>query len=417
MKKADCRVAVIGGGLSGLVIAVGLGKKGYRNVTVLEKDNRLGGKLFTIWYRGKSYELGAIFGLPVHRHLQALMKEFNIKSDGPNLSRVYYDRSGDKIMQIPKKVLSVFLKEVECLPVTLAEYSSLKKAKIEDPEQPLLMSFSKWCDYHQLRVLKKIYQHHFTSYGLGDIETVPALYVLRILNYDTIMSLLDLPEIFTWQNGVSTLVDALSQKIKNIRLGQKVTKIAVSNSQLVTVQTEYEQLEFERVVITAPLEQFSVLYKQDEEMTGFLGEIKYQDYDVYAFIVDKLPKGCGVIPENLSSQNKGHVMIWNSRWEAGNPDQLLTVYAYRHPNYSRLASLKVIENDLLQLGIANPRLYQLKSWKQSPYVDSAALQRGFYQKMEAMQGKRNVFLAGEIMSTVSMENCLRYANYLLNQYF
>lgn len=417
MKKADCRVAVIGGGLSGLVIAVGLGKKGYRNVTVLEKDNRLGGKLFTIWYRGKSYELGAIFGLPVQQHLQALLKEFNIKSYGPNLTRVYYDRSGNKIMQIPKKVLSALLEEVERFPVILAQYSSLEKAKIEDLEQPLMMPFSQWCDYHRFRVLKKIYQHHFTSYGLGDIEQVPALYVLRILNYDTIMSLLDLPELFTWKAGVSTLIDALSQKIKNIRLGQKVTKIAGSNRQSLTVQTEFEQLEFERVVITAPLEQFSDLYEQDEEMINFLAGIKYQDYYVYAFIVDKLPKGCGVILEHLSNQNKGHIMIWNSRWESGHQDHLLTVYAYRHPDYSRFASLKVIENDLLRLGIANPRLYQLKCWKQSPYVDSAALQRGFYQKMEAMQGKHNVFLAGEIMSTVSMENCLRYANYLLNQFF
>ena len=57
----DQKVAIIGGGLSGLVIAEGLQRKGYKNVTVFERDNRVGGKLYTIWYKGKSYEFGALF--------------------------------------------------------------------------------------------------------------------------------------------------------------------------------------------------------------------------------------------------------------------------------------------------------------------------------------------------------------------
>lgn len=64
MDRRDYRIAIVGGGLSGLFIAYDLQRKGYKNVTVFEKEERLGGKLNTIWYKGKSYELGAIFGLP-----------------------------------------------------------------------------------------------------------------------------------------------------------------------------------------------------------------------------------------------------------------------------------------------------------------------------------------------------------------
>lgn len=417
MNKVDCKVAVIGGGLSGLVIAAALQKKGYRHITVFERDNRLGGKLHTIWYKGKSYELGAIFGLPVQKHLKALMKEFNIKIDGPNLSRVNYDINGNKIMQIPKETLGDFLQEVDRLPEVLEEYKSLENVNIHHLEASLMLPFSKWCDLHQFRILKSIYMHHFTSYGLGDIDIVPALYVLRILNYDTVMSFMEVPEYFTWRAGVSSLIESLSQKIKDLKLGQNVMKITVSNNETLRVHTEFEELEFHRVIITAPLEQFSHLFQEDNEMKDFLSCIKYQDYNVYSFIVENPPKGSGCVLENLSTERKGHIIIWNSRWDTSNGENLLTVYAYNHPEHSKAESLKLIERDLLKLGVQNPRLYQFKGWKQYPYVDSHVLQKGFYEKLEGIQGKNNIFLGGEIMSTATMENCIRYSNYLINQYF
>jgi protoporphyrinogen/coproporphyrinogen III oxidase len=417
MNKSDCRVAVIGGGLSGLVIAAGLQKKGYKNVTVFERNNQLGGKLHTIWYKGKSYELGATFGLPVQRHLKALMKAFNIKNDGPSLSRVNYDTKGNKIMQIPKEALGSFLEEVDRLPEVLEDYKSLKEVNIHQPEEPLMLPFSKWCDLHQFRVLKNIYMHHFTSYGLGDIDTIPALYVLRILNYDTVMSFIEVPEFFTWKAGVSTLIENLSQTIKDLRLGQNVVKITLSTYETLCVHTEFEELEFQRVIITAPPEQFVDVFDEDNEMKYFLGCIKYEDYNVYTFTAEKLPKGCGCILENLSSKKRGHIVIWNSRWDSANEENLLTVYAYKRPEHSRAEALQVIESDLLKLGVKKPRLYQVKEWKQGPYVDSQVLQKGFYEKMEKMQGKNNIFLAGEIISTVSMENCIRYSNYLIDKSF
>ena len=416
MDKSECRVAVIGGGLSGLVIAAGLQKKGYRNVTVFEKDNRLGGKLHTIWYKGKSYELGAVFGLPVQKHLKSLMKDFNIKTDGPNLSRVNYDIKGNKILQIQKEELGDFLNEVDRLPDVLEEYSSLDKINIQHLEEPLMLPFSRWCDYHQFKVLKKVYMHYFTSYGLGDIDIVPALYVLRILNYETVMSFMEVPEFFTWKAGVSSLIEGLGHKVRNLRLGQNITKISLLKGHTLSIETELEELEFDRVVITAPLNQFSYLFNENQ-MKDFLSCIKYQDYNVYTFTVDKLPKGCGCVLDNLSTKKKGHIILWNSRWDSNNVENLLTVYAYNHPEDSRAAALQVIKSDLLELGIKNPRLNQFKSWKQCPYVDTDTLKKGFYEKMEAMQGKNNIFLAGEIMSTVSMENCIRYSNYLINKYF
>lgn len=417
MNKKDCKVAVIGGGLSGLVIGEGLQKRGYKNVTVFEKDERIGGKLYTIWHRGKSHEIGAIFGLPSQPYLKALMKRLNIKADGPKLSRTNYNAYGEKIMPIPKEKLGDFVDELDRLPDVLELYKSLEKSNIEDTEAPLMLPFSKWCDLHEFRILKIIYTQYFTIFGLGNIEEVPALYVLRILDYNRLMSFMELPEFITWKDGVSSLAKKLRSEIKDIRLGQRVMDISLTQSDTLLVKTQFEVLEFHKVIITAPLDQFSHLDFWDEDMRKNLKSIKYQYFNVYAFIVDNIPRGCGCLIENLSTSRQGHITIWNSRWEEENGEGMVMLYGYNSPDDSTVQALDIIKEDLSKLGVNNPRLYQAKNWKHCPYVDTHGLENGFYNKMEEMQGKNNIYLAGEIMSTLSIENCIRYSTDLLNRFF
>lgn len=417
MNKADCRIAVIGGGLSGLVIAEGLLKKGYKNVTVFEKNEQLGGKLHTIWYKGKSYELGAIFGLPSYSNLRKLMKRLNIKADGPKLSRMNYNVDGEKIMPIPKEELGDFVKELVRFPDVLGMYKSLKNANIKNIEPSLMLPFSKWCDMHKFEVLKTVYVHYFTSFGLGNIDEVPALYVLRIMNYNHLASFMKIPEFYTWKDGVSSLAKRLSREVEDIRLGQKIVNISLSHQKTLWLQTQFEKLEFDKAIITAPLDQFSHLDLWDESMKNRIDSIKYQSFNVYAFIVDKVPKGCGCILENLSLSRRGHITIWDARWDTYNDEGMVVIYAYNPPDNSKISAVDIIKDDLLRLGIKNPRLYQAKRWQHCPYVDTLALENGFYDEMESMQGIDNVFLAGEIMSMLSIENCIGYSQDLLHRFF
>ncbi|MCF6462949.1 FAD-dependent oxidoreductase [Clostridium sp. Cult1] len=417
MNKKDCKIAVVGGGLSGLVIAEGLERKGYNNVTLFEENVRLGGKLYTIWYEGKSYELGAIFGLPSYSSLKALMDRLNIIADGPKLSRTNYNAEGEKIMPIPKEDLEGFLEEIERLPKVLDTYESLSNANIKDIETILMEPFSKWCDIHAFKVLKTVYIHYFTIFGLGNIDEVPALYVLKIMNYNHLMCFMNIPQFYTWKRGVSVLAESLGNRIKDVRLGQRVEDIRLSTKGSLWISTPFEEIEFHKVIITAPLEQFCDLYFWDEEMKGYLNSIKYQHFNVYAFVVDNVPKGCGCILENLSHKRRGHITIWDSRWNVQNDEGMVILYAYNPPNSSKLLPLDYIKDDLFRLGVKNPRLYQAKSWRHCPYVDTNVLAQGFYQKMDAVQGENNIFLAGEIMSGLSIENCIQYSEYLLEEFF
>ena len=411
------RIAVVGGGLSGLVVAEGLQRKGYKQVTVFEKADRVGGKLETIWYRGKSYEMGALFGLPDQKHLKKLMKLLAIKTDGPKVARVNYDKNGNRIMQIPKEALGLFVEELDRLPDVLARYQSLEHAGIVDLEPDLTLPFSDWCRMHDFQILNTVYAHYFTSYGLGNVEEMPTVYVLRILNYGNLMSFMDFPKFSTWKSGVSILIEGLQERIEDLRLAQGVKRIGVTANGRLEVETELETEEFERVVIASPLDQFADLYADDEEMSRYLGQIRTHRYNVFAFRIKTPLEGSGCILENLAMERRGHAVIWYSRWDSSGEEPLLMVYAYDAPNSKTEETLKQVKADLLQMGIPDPQLYQFRRWNQCPHVEGDVLRSGFYQKMAAMQGWKGIYLAGEIMSTVSMDNCIWHSQDLVDRYF
>ena len=57
------------------------------------------------------------------------------------------------------------------------------------------------------------------------------------------------------------------------------------------------------------------------------------------------------------------------------------------------------------------------NWEHFPHVDAKTLGEGFYDKLEAFQGKNNIYYSGEIMNFSNMESCIIYSKDLVNEYF
>ena len=111
------------------------------------------------------------------------------------------------------------------------------------------------------------------------------------------------------------------------------------------------------------------------------------------------------------------MIMWNARWEEKEGEGMMMVYAYNPLDTSLLSSFELIKEDLQKLGVINPKLYHAKRWKHCPYVGQEALENGFYDLLESMQGTHHLYFAGEIMSTLSMDNCIRYSEDLVRRFF
>ena len=90
------RIGVIGAGVSGLTVAYYLKEAGYANVTVLEKERRVGGKCCSVEIEGRAYEMGAVFGTRDYTTTLELMKAVGLES-GPIGNSACYDAQGRRI--------------------------------------------------------------------------------------------------------------------------------------------------------------------------------------------------------------------------------------------------------------------------------------------------------------------------------
>lgn len=417
MRGKEDKIAIVGGGLSGLVMLQLLKEKGYKQVTLYEGDARLGGKLYSTCYNGRSYELGAIFGLPSQKCFRKWLKKLNIKTDGPKLSRLNYNAKGELAPQLPKEELMAFLEEIHRLPTVLKLYPSLQDVSLRNTEKPLMEPFSRWCDTHGFKVLKKIYMHYFTIFGLGPLDEVPAVYVHRILNYDHLMTFMEVPEFLTCQGGVSSIVQALSKGIGDVRLSQYVKAIKPYPSGQQLVMTDYDAVVYDAVIIAAPLDRFKSLYLFDDSIRQALDHVRSQNFAVHLWHVDQMPAGCGCILDNLVVERRGHVTLWVNRWGGMPKKDLMTTYVYEHPETKKNRTVLTIQSDLEEFGIEHPRLYQAVHWKHCPYFTQDQLESGLYSKIEDLQGVDGIYFIGEFLSTLSMENVMAYAEYIANAYF
>jgi protoporphyrinogen oxidase len=72
------RHVIIGGGLAGLYQARILERYGYRNITIIESSNRVGGRVKSSRYYNTSYENGASKILPKHKLMLELVHELDL---------------------------------------------------------------------------------------------------------------------------------------------------------------------------------------------------------------------------------------------------------------------------------------------------------------------------------------------------
>lgn len=149
------RICILGGGISGLTAAFYLMKKGYKNVTVLEKEERVGGKCYSFLYKGKMYELGAMMGVPSYYNINSLMKEFNILNKGPLLYSDFFDINGNKICQIPLNQIENFKMQYKKLINILKKYDKLYEPGMLNVDDSLCVPFKNGAKSIAYLLLKK----------------------------------------------------------------------------------------------------------------------------------------------------------------------------------------------------------------------------------------------------------------------
>ncbi len=470
MKNLNERICIIGGGPAGISAAMYLQKKGYENYTIYERQNKVGGKCYSPRFdvngEARSYETGAIMGAVTY-HAVHEVEEFGGVShaDGPNMRRMYRDKTGKEIYPFdPKKNFSITkllslmklkkqmkqlveimetkYKGYDCYGhrgVAEGRYSGLSK-KLDNPlqliegENPnlkdLALPFDEFCKKNGVEEVMRIWLGPYTSFGYGYFDEIPAAYVMKYLDTTTAIEFVNM-RLWTWKDGTQSIYEAANRKLTNPAvLNTEVVKIerpeeGTEGRIKVTVRQGGAERteEFDQLIVTTPLDLFAKFAdaRQDEkELFEKIIHEKYVDF-IASFRTGAGPTISGYIFDNMVPERLGHAMVYYHRWEDLKGNCPSAVYALRNHmgsadvSYEETISRMMKDMELCGFPVEE-RLFEQETYY-CPHVSPEVYAGGWYDRLEAIQGKQNTWYAGEIMSFGDMEDTCAASKDLVERFF
>ncbi|MCR4588729.1 MAG: FAD-dependent oxidoreductase [Lachnospiraceae bacterium] len=452
MANLDEKICIIGGGPAGLSAGMYLEKKGYKNYTILEKNDHVGGKCNSPHYNGRRYEMGAIMGVPSYYAVHDVEEFAGIQHDGPQLNRNYKNKDGKVIepfepsknlMKIPrllkmKKQVKLFGELLETKykgydinghrGVSQGRYDGYactpgrEKISGENPNlKDLSMPFKKFCEMNGVELVQDIWIGPFTSFGYGYFDEIPAAYVVKYLDFQTTMNFVKC-NLWTWKDGTQSIWERLNDKLCNkARLNCDITKVERKDGKVfVTVNGQVE--EYDKIIVTSPLQYIPDYFDATQDEKDLFSKIDYERYDVLAVETkpEDHPEISYYVFENMEPERYGHLMVYYRRWR-DEVNQVITTYALRNhtgdPEIPYETCKKTVLDDLKTMKNPASAVVNENSWYYFPHVDSETYASGWYEKVEGMQGTNNTFYAGEVMAFGDMDETAEYSRELVDRFF
>ena len=406
------RIGIVGAGASGLSAAYHLKQAGHTDVTVLEADRRVGGKCCSVTVGSRVYELGAVLG---HRDYSAtleLMDSVGIEG-GPLGGLHFYDLDGrptafPQVRQVPHLAWQL-----------LTHYAWLSRGRFRRVNRPGLAGlsgqlsepFAEFAGHHGLGVMESAVATWFTGFGYGWFDEVPTAYVMKYLDLPMIEASYLGNRRFSWPDGAESLWSRLAERY-DVRTGAAVRR--VTRSETVTVETDAGQFEFDELILTGPLDEAVRFLDADATERRLFSQIRYYEYDVLLCRITGLPPGGGAVPANFRHDRAGHPMIWYRREE---DDPLCTVYVLGDGTQTLHQIEQTCAADIERLGGHLREVVATRRWRYFPHVTPEVMAAGYYDELEALQGTRHTYYAGEVMSFATIEHCIRYSRDLVERFF
>ena len=465
-KNLKERICIIGGGPAGISAAMYLQKKGYTNYVIYERLNKIGGKSYSpkIEVNGekRSYETGAIMGAITYHAVHEVEEFAGVgHDDGPNMRRMYRNSEGKEIFPFePKKdfsfkklfsliklkkqmkrlvqIMETKYKGYDCYGhrgVAQGKYDGLSKGlddaltriSGENPNlKDLALPFDQFCKLNKVEEVMRIWIGPYTSFGYGYFDEIPAAYVMKYLDTTTAIEFINM-RLWTWKEGTQSIYEAANKKLLHpAHLNTEVVKVERPEGKvLVTIKDEKGERveEFDKLIVTTPLDKFAKFADATEKEKELFSKIIHEEYvDFIAkFPENNGPTISGYIFDNMTVETRGHAMVYYHRWEDLGANCPSTVYALRNhlgdESIPYDTTIKLMVEDMEKCGFpVQERLYEQESYY-CPHVSSADYAAGWYDELESIQGNKNTYFGGEIISFGDMEDTCAASKDLVERFF
>jgi predicted NAD/FAD-dependent oxidoreductase len=415
-KNLDRRICIIGAGAAGLSAAHFLRQRGYSRVQVLEASDRVGGKCCSIALGDAVVEAGALGATGSYREVLALARETGVAVIEPPDQLVFDGRTREF-----QHLGAVFRKSLSSASVAaLARYffavlrhRSLRQPGFAHVPAELARPFSEWAAERGMAALAPLLELPVTGFGYGALDATPAVYVLKYIHTANFLTLLRLAlgrsASYRIASGYEGLWRAVASAL-DVRLGNRVT--SVQRDSVIRLRTNTKQLECDVLLLAAPLDQALSYLDASAVEQELFSQVCYTTYHVM------LCRTIGLPDASLSMHplpGPGATCLLARGWSS--PDATVA-YAYGVAGESPSVEVTAqLGQTIGKLGGSLLAVEQHIAWRYFPHVGPELMATGYFDRLEALQGERNTYFVGGLLSFETVEDVVAYSKRLVERFF
>jgi predicted NAD/FAD-binding protein len=438
-KPNNTRVCIVGGGISGLTAAYELGKKGYINVTVLEKANYLGGKCRTKMEDGYPFDLGGHEMLAGYTDVVAIGEELNAPTRR-SIPPLVYDSSKKAYLNFSKSatasgkysLLQVgwgALRYLWLVGVTFRSHSR-PSASFKNLPHELTLSLDEWLNHRNLNAIRDILVFVIKVQGYGQFNTTPACYLVKFMGWRNWLSLLlsgmgiyeKWPRVFVY--GMENLCDRLAATCTDVRKNSSITRInrkedAATGGVHVYLEGKSEPVVFDRLIISTPVEGNSLSYL---DLTINERELfsRFSSYKFYTTLCTVEGLAPGVVASNPMNNIQAGEYTGYIKDFSDEPYAIFFSLALNDSVTGEVVKEKikdVLKNIIPYQGV-QPRVLEFinqRLWHYFPHISKNVADT--FNTIEALQGKKNTVYASSALTFECVGNSVAYSKRIVAEHF
>jgi len=444
----NSRIAIVGAGPAGVHMAYSLKKKGYSDVVIYEKSDRVGGKTYSKIHDDIAHELGTTAfamtkGSPLESFIASVFPDIESHTYKLNIMTLAKNALIRKHKNKKKSSLLVKIARVMFYRRRFYRvYNRLIKKGYpynitKDDHETLTMlacSMKTFLISNGMEFIYRSLNSRFIAYGYGRLENIPAYYGIMVLerNYlsKSTYRAFNQGNDFLWKETVRKfdLKTELEVSVTGIDYSKyqssgKISLHLEKNSNKVTETFDFIVLtapylladslpstiapEFKKINSLSYASSLIDMGVRDSADKFYTGEYPAQALNTYNYDV-VLAAHFGKMKEVSSKKYKSNSNAFICFQLNDQPDNSFNVV-----DVSRKLEEQIKKKFDRKGGL--DKVHKLHCWQHySPYFQNTCIEQGIIKKIEAEQGKHGIWYTGSCISGELVSLVCEYNDFLLN---